>query len=244
MATPTLKVITEYCNQYIDDFRLKELAVTNPALYARKMYGLFRIAIPLFTCPKNMILYLLGDKQSPKFTEAKYDSLHYTANSDFVTDIKIALGNAYAGYEVFCCQLITTDDFGNILTQTINNASYDATNGEITISANEENPIPYGTEFEIDFYTDGFFDEDLSSEIMAILGKCFQVAWRSQFNEDALSLIAKIEDKSFFEQNRANKERADTERLDSLLKQLAADMSAYETNLYYRKYVPNTKGIL
>ena len=47
-----------------------------------------------------------------------------------------------------------------------------------------------------------------------------------------------IEDKSFYEQNRANKIRADNERLQVLKVNLAEAMRAYERNLAYRNKFP------
>ena len=48
----------------------------------------------------------------------------------------------------------------------------------------------------------------------------------------------KIEDKSFSEQNRANKIRADTERLKALQEKLSIEIRNYERNIVYRKMFP------
>ena len=55
---------------------------------------------------------------------------------------------------------------------------------------------------------------------------------------DWLSNVSKVEDKSFYEQNRANKIRADNERLQVLKVNLAEAMRAYERNLAYRNKFP------
>ena len=90
----------------------------------------------------------------------------------------------------------------------------------------------------MDFYTDGYFKEDLTSEEMNILGLCFQIVWQTRFMNDWLSNVSKVEDKSFYEQNRANKIRADNERLQVLKVNLAEAMRAYERNLAYRNKFP------
>ena len=39
--TSILKVLTEYCEKYVDDIRLQELLQTDTPLYARKMWDIF-----------------------------------------------------------------------------------------------------------------------------------------------------------------------------------------------------------
>lgn len=92
----------------------------------------------------------------------------------------------------------------------------------------------------MDFYTDGYFKEDLSVEIMRILGLCFQVVWQTRFNNDWLSNVSKVEDRSFSEQNRANKEKTDTERLARYKSDLNSAMRALERNLAIRKILPSS----
>ena len=77
---------------------------------------------------------------------------------------------------------------------------------------------------------------------MNILGMCFQVVWQDRFNTDWLSMVTKIEDKSFYEQNRANKMKADTERLNQLRQKLYGEMRRYEQNLYQKQTVSFTKS--
>ena len=63
---------------------------------------------------------------------------------------------------------------------------------------------------------------------------CFQVVWQDRFNTDWLSMVSKIDDRSFTEQNRANKIRADTERLRELYAKLSSEMRRYEQVLAQR----------
>ena len=42
MSTPILKVISEYCNIYVDDINLEKLAVEDMPLYARRIWGYFK----------------------------------------------------------------------------------------------------------------------------------------------------------------------------------------------------------
>ena len=139
---------------------------------------------------------------------------------------------------MFCCRIRIFDDFGNVIMIPTDIAEYDKENGTVTFKASVENPILKGTIFDLDFYTDGYFKEDLTSEEMNILGLCFQIVWQTRFMNDWLSNVSKVEDKSFYEQNRANKIRADNERLQVLKVNLAEAMRAYERNLAYRNKFP------
>ena len=240
--TKVLKILTEYCAQYVDDLNLMELVSDNPPLFARRMYNYFPAAIAKFKMPPEMQEYLLGTKSNPKFIESQYSDYQFTANEDIVQDYIISLGEDYLGFELFSAHIRVSDAVGNV-SFVPTSASYNAETATITIPATAENPIKAGTVFDFDFYTDGYFTEDLSVEIMDILGMCFQVVWHNRFSEDWLSMVSKVEDKSFSEQNRANKINADTARLRELRTQLNAAMRQYAENQYYKKIVPLSRRL-
>lgn len=238
MSTPILKVISEYCNIYVDDINLEKLAVEDMPLYARRIWGYFKVSIPKFNLPATMPIYLMGTPENPKLKEPIFGNTQYVAKQDETQNIMWDLGESGKGYELFCCRIRTFDDFGNVIMIPTDIAEYDKENGTVTFKASVENPILKGTIFDLDFYTDGYFKEDLTSEEMNILGLCFQIVWQTRFMNDWLSNVSKVEDKSFYEQNRANKIRADNERLQVLKVNLAEAMRAYERNLAYRNKFP------
>lgn len=259
MATPILKVITEYCDIYVNDENLQELALENKPLYARRMWGYLRVAISHFTIPSKMPLYLMGTPENPKLIEPIYGSFQYTIPEDLTSDFVLQLDDNGKGYELFSCKKVTFDDFDNVVLLpmgdfktevkkdedgkkyyiiTVGIVTYNSKDGTVTFHATIDNPIQKGTIFDMDFYTDGYFIENLTFEIMNILGLCFQVVWETRFINDWLSNVSKIEDKSFYEQNRANKIRADNERLALLDTKLAEAMRRYEQNLMQRKMFP------
>ena len=240
--TPLLNVITKYCAPYVEDVRLNTLASANPPLYARKMSQYMIPAISLFTLPAEMQMYLLGTQDNPQFTEPKYGGILYTVTNEETSNFTIELGEDFTGYELFCCSIRQTDETGDIY-NTLIHATYDSQTGNVTVPATQEQPLASGTVLEMDFYTDGMFSQNLSSEIQNILGMCFQVVWQERFSMDWLSMVSKAEDKSFYEQNRANKIRADTERLDMLRRQLAGEMRRFEQNSYYN-YVVKSSPII
>lgn len=236
--TPILKVISEYCDIYVDDINLQALAVEDKPLYARRMWGYLRAAIPLFNLPAEMPEFLMGTVDSPKLIEPVYGSLTYTTTQDITDSFTLTLDDGGKGYELFCCRVREFDDFDNVILLNTSGVTYDAEAGTVTFTATEDDPIPKGTTFDMDFYSDGSFAETLSAEEMNILGICFQEVWQTRFNNDWLSNVSKVEDKSFSEQNRANKIKADTERLREIRTIRAEAMRRYEQNIKYRKMFP------
>ena len=243
MATPILKIIAGYCAKYVDDVRLNEKAQTDPPLYAWNMYCYFLPAISLFTTPKEMPTYLFGTQSDPKFVESVFADTSYTTNEDYTSDLVLTLGEEYAGFDLCAARIKNIDEFQRV-TYTTLNVNYDTASGTITIEASENSPIPSGAYIEIDFYKDGSFARDLTPQMMNILGMCFQVVWQDRFNTDWLSIVPKVEDKSFFEQNRANKMNADTARLSELRKKLAEEMRAFEQILAYNKAIPSGNRLI
>lgn len=235
MATPILKLITEYCAVYVDDVRLNELLDSDQPLYARRMWGYLLPAIPLFNLPAEMPMYLVGDTATPKLIPPQYADTTYTVTEDIESKTVLSLGAEYAGYELCGCRLRQENAVTGTVALTPLAVDYDGESGDVTVAATE--PIPSGSKLEFDFYTDGYFVEDLSRDVLNILGLCFAVVWQTRFNNDWLSNVSKVEDKSFSEQNRANKMNADTARLKELRADLAAEMRRYEQNIYYRTAV-------
>lgn len=229
--TPILKVITEYCDVYVDDVNMKDLAGDDPALYARRMWQLLKVGIPYFQIPPEMQEYLVGTNDNPAITEPLFDSAAITLAGDSAS---VTLDDVYKGYEVCSCRIRT--EYGGEVILTPEPCVYDAETAVVTF----DTALPAGTALEFDFYTDGNFHRDLSAGIMNILGICFQLVWQDRFNTDWLSIVSKVEDRAFSEQNRANKMRADTERLNQIRKKLAEEMRRYSQNLWYKQTV-NTK---
>lgn len=241
--TPILKVMTEYCAVYVDDINLSDLASSDPPLYARKMWQLFRPAIALFTLPATMQRYLMGTREEPNLTPPEFADTLYTLSQTETEDFTISLGEEFAGYELCNGRVRRSGAQGQILYEPLS-TEYDSSTGTITVKTVPGEELNAGTVLDFDFYKDGFFIHDLSFEIMNILGMCFQVIWQDRFNTDWLSMVSKVEDRSFFEQNRANKIRADTERMEMLMAKLAGEMRRYEANLYFSSYVPLQKQSL
>lgn len=238
MATPILKVITEYCEGYINDERIAEIRENDPALYLRNMWFYLRIAISQFNHPTEIQRYLVGTADEPKLTEPTFADTVVTLDTAIEGSDVISLGESFEGYELASCRERVQEITGRISYYMVDFA-YNAQTGEVTINGN----YPVGTVFEMDFANDGSFAEDLSGEIMDILGTGCGVAWMEKFNVDWLSIVSKAEDKSFKEQNRATDKRANIEMIKEMRMSFAGKMRRFEQNTYYKNRVPQGYGV-
>ena len=234
MATPILQVITQYCENYVDDIRLAELREADPALYLRQCWFFLRVAISTFVHPAEIQTYFWGTLDEPKLTEPFFAETTVTLDTDQTGPFEIALGDEYKGFELASCRMRETASDGYVSYYAADFA-YDAQTGNVTIQGD----YPEGTVFDFDFANDGEFLNTMTPEIMDILGTGFGLAWRERFNADWLSLVAKVEDKSFKEQTRSSDKRANTEQIEKMRISYAGKMRKFEQSLYYKKYVPD-----
>lgn len=235
--TDILKVILEYCDQYVDDLNLEELKVTDFPLYAYKMWGYLRASIPLFNNPENMQTYFFGTPTDSKLIAPLYTSETYTATQDETTDFSVNFPE-FKDYSFISCRKIITDQFGDVEYVPFP-ISFDSTDGTVTFKATEENPVNVGDSFDFDLYTDGKFLNLVTPEMMSVLGFCFAYVWETRFINNWLSNIPKIEDSSFKEQNRANNKRADTERIKEIRAQKDSAIRRFSENAEIRTFVPS-----
>ena len=211
MATPLLQVITEYCEAYVDDIRLSEVRESAPALYLRQTWFFLRVAISLFNHPVEMQTYLLGTVDEPKLDEPEFADTSVTLDADKEGTFVLSPGAEYAGYELASCRMRETAPDGKVTYYAVD-FTYDGQTGNFTVNGT----YPAGTVFDLDFANDGSFANTLTPEMMDILGTGFGLAWRERFNADWLSLVAKVEDKSFKEQTRSSDKRANTEQIEAM----------------------------
>ena len=235
--THILEIESGYGLQYVNDQRLNKMAKENPALYARNAWGYMQFAIPSFKRPAHMLPWLLGDKDHPKLIKPRFDSYYFDNQTYLVDDLTLHLGENYIGYELFNCKIVTEDRDGNLFEEDADNkVEYDAETGDVTIHGTQAEPIKPKTTLSMDFYTDGYFVEDLNEEQKRILGLAFGIAWQERFNNDYLSNVAKVEDRSFSQQNIANKQKSDDLKLRNMRASFNQEMRKYEQNLQIRKY--------
>lgn len=237
MSTQILSVITEYCSIYVDDLNMSELATSDPPLFARNMWQLLKPALAKFDHPTEMQGYIFGTSSNPNLIEPDYDSTLYTTTADYSADFTINLGLDYADYDIAAVRLKSIDRTGNVYFVPYD-CTYNSEFGTITVSVPSGETILAGSVFDIDLYKDGYFVNTLTPQMCDIIGICFQYVWQDRFNTDWLSIVSKIEDKSFQEQNRANKMNADSLRLREISVKLYDKMRKFEQDTFYKSTFP------
>ena len=106
--------------------------------------------------------------------------------------------------------------------------------GDVTL----QEVVGSGVEIQLDFYTDGYFDHDLTDEMKNILGLCLQYVWERRFNNDFLYRTPKVKDRNFDTGNEANWISKGTERLRAIYGQLNSAMIGFEQALSANETIP------
>ena len=153
---------------------------------------------------------------------------------------RISLGEEYKGYDLCGVRMRYYDRTGALMLIPMP-CYYDSATGDVFVAPTQD--VAEGTEFEIDFYKDGQFNNTLTPQMCDVIGLCFQYVWQDRFNTDWLSIVSKIEDKSFQEQNRANKMNADGMRLREIAIKLYDSMRKFEQDVAYKSRFPGGTGI-
>lgn len=254
------EIICDYAMLFIDDERMTEKLRNDPARFLREMSLFMRSAIPRFNRPTEIIPWLkLGEGP-------KYDSFLWTvpekaeeetpgaalladAGEESPGDEEpeeppappagmIAVQTGMKDYELCSVVVRGTDRYGNITETHYPQAQYNAEWGEVYFPEDVEP----GTVFDMDFYTDGYFENDLTAEMKRILGLCVQSVWENRFTSAWLPRAAKVTDRSFTPPNEANWTRAQEEKRRSLEATLNEELRQYEHNCAYMRTVGGVKG--
>ena len=213
----------------INDIRLYEELEANPALFYRKMAQYMVNAIPLFNRPPEVVPYLVT-------TEPLYDDYQYVVPSDAV--FPVTLNTEKTEFELCCVTIIGTDEYGNPQYTEVTDFVYEAETGELTLNTE----TPEGTQYDINFYTDGVFENDLSMEAKMILGECLHLVWEQRFSASWLDRAQKPRDKTFDLPNEANWTRAQMEKANLVRQRLNGLIYAYEQRIEYNRTFPIGRG--
>lgn len=213
----------------IEDVRLDNLMSENPALFLRRVWDYLRNAIPLFTSPMG-IQSKLNDYTEPVFSDATFETDGETT--------------AFVGTPEMEYVVVTVDDsvVASIETTTeatANGVTYNYETGEITFDV-----APQAGTIYVDYYTDGYFNSELNTQELYILGVCFRVVWFNKIANTFLRTTPKIKDKNFNMDSSWGMEQADTAKLRAMRSELTDAMAAYENTLAYKTTVPMTSQLL
>lgn len=229
MPTNFSDVLTGAVMQDVDDVRWQDQLATNPALFFRSKSQLLMNAVPRFNKPPEMEEWLA-------YTEPSYDEYSYTATSPEVAPITIQTGKT--GFDLCSGGIVTKGS--NTVSYTPVEISYDAETGDVVINTG----LSGGQTVDFDFYTDGYFENDLTQRQQRILGMCVAYDWYRQFAATYLGITPKIIDPKFkINGTESGKIRADSERMRYLEEQLNGELNNYERACAYAKRVPDSRKI-
>lgn len=229
MATTWEEVVTNYGLVAINDIRLYEELEANPALFYRKMAQYMVNAIPLFTRPPEVVPYL-------STTNPSYDDYQYEVQSGDTFPLTVSTG--LLGYQLATVTIIGTDQYGNPQYTEVTDFTYDEETGDVVLNT----ATAEGTMYDMNFYSDGVFDNDLSLEIKMILGECLHLVWEQRFSASWLDRAQKPRDKTFDLPNEANWTRAQMEKANLVRQRLSGLIYAYEQRVEYNHTFPNGRN--
>lgn len=198
----------------ITDLELNDLFETNPAQFGIRMEMYMLNGIALFTRPE-LVQDLLADRE-----DAKVDNLQ-----TILEEPTKSLNTEKKGFDKVNATYIKGVDEDTDM-PIIENLplSYNKETGEIVFV--EEQPI--GTDIDIDFYKDGYFNQDLNLTEKRILGRCIQESWENKFMGREIDRMLIIEDRQTKVANQANRSNSLTQRFEVLSGVLQAEMQRYE----------------
>lgn len=198
----------------ITDLELNDLFETNPAQFGIRMEMYMLNGIALFTRPE-LVQDLLADRE-----DAKVDNLQ-----TILEEPTKSLNTGKKGFDKVNATYIKGVDEDTDM-PIIENLplSYNKETGEIVFV--EEQPI--GTDIDIDFYKDGYFNQDLNLTEKRILGRCIQESWENKFMGREIDRMLIIEDRQTKVANQANRSNSLTQRFEVLSGVLQAEMQRYE----------------
>ena len=211
----------------IDDIRLQEQIEISPALYYRRMSLFVTNAMPLLARPPEFLTYLVNGMQAPSYGEYQWTS---TAES-MTQETVVATG--MIGFDLCSCIIAQILDDGRVL-QTPYAVNYDAETGDVTFPQQSA----AGTVYELDFYSDGEFQQ-LTPTQLRLFALAVSVVWDERFINGWLERTPKINDSSFATVNEANW----TEKVSQAHRRKTQDffdeLKAYEQLCAYTTRVSN-----
>ena len=189
MATGWSEIINA-AMQALDDERWREQITVSPAQFYRAKSDSVLFALPLLNSPPELLDYLEKDMVQPE-----YDDFSWTSTEESLSG-ETAVDTGLLGFELMSCIVYGEDGTG---VAPYPGAVYDGETGTVTFPQQTS----AGLHYELDFYTDGTFN-DLTLSQKRLFGLAVCVAWDEDFSRNWLNLQPKIHDSSFSTVNEAN----------------------------------------
>lgn len=228
MATGFSEIITQNAMNFIEDVNWTEQLQENPAQFFRAKSLILLNAIPRFNRPYNIREFMQD------YTEPQYADLYYEAET---TATSISFDTGMLNFELCCSGLVITENGNTTYVPCITH--YFPENGTVVVEA-RDGKIEQGQHIEIDFYTDGYFNNDLTPTQKRIMGLCMAVDWYYAFANTYLNVANLITDKTFNLRSPSEHIRVNTERYRNLESKLSSELMAYEQSCFAVDTVPHT----
>lgn len=232
MGTSWVEVISNSAMVYIDDVRLQEDAAVDPARFFRRMSLYIELAVPMLNRPPELAARLGEGLIKSEYDDAQWTSTQESTASDTVVQ------TGKSGYDLFSCVAREEDRTGNVTLTPYPDAAYDKETGAVTFPAQARPGLTY----EMDFYQDGSFGEELTASQLRLLGMAVAIVWDERFSRNWLNMQMKIRDSSFSAVSEAAYTKEITARLGRNRAAFRDELWKYEQDCAYRKYVSATQA--
>lgn len=189
MATGWSEIINA-AMQALDDERWREQLTVSPAQFYRAKSDSVLFALPLLNSPPELLDYLEKDMVQPEYGDFSWESTEESLAGETEVDTGLL------GYELMSC--IAYGEDGTSVTP-YPGAAYDSETGIVTFPQQAS----AGVHYELDFYTDGTFN-DLTLSQKRLFGLAVCVAWDEHFTNNWLDNTPKLHDSSFNPPNEPN----------------------------------------
>ena len=227
MGTPWSEIITDYAMVVIGDTRMREDLATNPALFFRRMAGWMQMSIPMLKSPPELLVYLTQGLIPPEFSDFSWQSTQEST----VTETSVETGKT--GFELCSCVQVIRQRNGDAVYAPYTDFTYNAETGVVTFPQQDN----AGTEYSLDFYTDGQFAHELTMKQKRLLAMAIAVNWDNRFNREWLNIQPKIHDRSFNPPNENTTMKESTARYEKNAQLFYAELRGYEQECAYMRTV-------
>lgn len=229
MATGWSEVINA-AMQALDDERWREQLTVSPAQFYRAKSDSVLFALPLLNSPPELLDYLEQYMVTPQYDDFSWESTEESLTGETAVDTGLL------GYELMSC-IVYGEDGTSVAPYP--GAAYDKETGVVTFPQQ----TAAGVRYELDFYTDGTFN-DLTLSQKRLFGLAVCVAWDENFSRNWLNLQMKVKDSSFNTVNEANYMDKLTVRLRENRQSFNDELHKYEQLCAYKTMRSNGMNIV
>lgn len=173
-GTTWSEIITGYAMVVIGDERMTDDLATDAALFFRRMSIWLKMAMPMLNRPPELLTYLSEGRTNPVYADAEWVSTQESTTRETVVE------TGKAGFELCSCVIAISARNGDVTFVPYTDFSYDPETGNVTFPQQDN----AGTEYRLDFYTDGAFAHELTETQKRLLGLAVAVTWDNRFNRE------------------------------------------------------------